>query len=175
MPALRGSLGKGQIGCGQHTHADRPETKSFLHRVDTFTPASFVSHAANKKRNQLSAIDLLPKIKDKTMLTKELSPLFRGDFKEMQKNFSVLTSVLDGKGYVSESGTHGERGYTGEYLFNWIGATTPFSDRVYELMAQLGNRMYFYEIISVDQKEVDLCEFAKKTAVIRHLKNAKRW
>ena len=108
------------------------------------------------------------------MLTKELSPLFRGDFKEMQKNFSVLTSVLDGKGYVSESGTHGERSYTGEYLFNWIGATTPFSDRVYELMAQLGNRMYFYEIISVDLKEDDLCEFAKKNGGDTALKECQK-
>src|SRR5262249_601171 len=64
--------------------------------------------------------------------------------------------------YVSQSGTHGQRGYNDEHLFNWIGATTPFSDHVYKLMAQLGNRMYFYEIISVDLKEDDLIAYAKK-------------
>ncbi len=138
-----GASGKGKSVSVNVFMPDRPSTRPFLHRVDSFTPASFVSHAANKKKDELATIDLLPKIKNKTMLTKEVSPLFRGDFKEMQKNFSVLTSVLDGRGYVTESGAQGERGYTTEHLFNWIGATTPFSDVVYKLMAQLGNRICF--------------------------------
>jgi hypothetical protein len=141
---------------------DNPSSKTYLHRVDAFTPASFVSHAANIKEGQLRKIDLLPKIKDKTMLTKELSPLFgSGDQKEMQKNFSILTAVLDGKGYVTESGAHGERGYDGEYLFNWIGATTPFGDRVYKMMGQLGNRMYFFELPGSKHTDDELVEFAK--------------
>jgi hypothetical protein len=117
-----GASGKGKSVSVNVFMPDRQTNRRFLHRVDSFTPASFVSHAANKKRDQLDEIDLLPKINNKTMLTKEVSPLFRGDFKEMQKNFAVLTSVLDGRGYVTESGAQGERGYTGEYLFNWIGA-----------------------------------------------------
>lgn len=158
-----GASGKGKSVCVNVFMPDRLTTRRFLHRVDSFTPASFVSHAANKKRTDLNQIDLLPKIKDKTMLTKEVSPLFRADFKEMQKNFAVLTSVLDGRGYVTESGAQGERGSSTEHLFNWIGATTPFSDLVYKLMAQLGNRIYFYEIVSVDLKEEDLVAFAKMT------------
>lgn len=157
-----GASGKGKSVTVNTFEPDRPSTRCYLHRIDDFTPASFVSHAANKQQDELAAIDLLPKIKDKTMLTKELSPLFRGDFKDMQKTFAVLTSVLDGRGYVRRSGAQGERGYTGEYLFNWIGATTPFSDAVYKLMAQLGNRIYFYEIVSVDLREDDLIEFAKR-------------
>ena len=136
-------------------------TMNYLYRVDNFTPASFVSHAANKNRTQLASIDLLPKIKDKTMLTKELSPLFRGDLKEMQKNFAILTSVLDGKGYVTQSGAQGKRGYTGEYLFNWLGATTPFPDRIYKVMGQLGNRMYFYELAGDHPTEAALMDFAR--------------
>ncbi len=138
-----------------------PSTKKYLHRVDNFTPASFVSHAANRKKSELASIDLLPRIKDKTMLTKELSPLFRGDLKEMQKNFSILTSVLDGKGYVTESGAQGERGYTEDHLFNWIGATTPFPDHTYRMMGQLGNRMYFYELDGDQLTEDDLMDFAR--------------
>jgi hypothetical protein len=52
-----------------------PSAEQFLLRVDDFTPASFVSHAANRKKSQLESIDLLPRVKDKVMLTKELAPL----------------------------------------------------------------------------------------------------
>jgi hypothetical protein len=169
-----GASGKGKSVSVNVLMPDRPETKKFLHRADDFTPPSFVSHVNNKKRTELDKIDLLPKVKDKTMLTKELSPLFRGDLKEMQKNFAVLTAVLDGKGYVRHSGAQGERGYTGEYLFHWIGATTPFPDHVYKLMAQLGNRIYFYEIISVDVKVDDLIAYAKQDNGDDHLKECQK-
>ena len=43
---------------------------------DNFTPKSFVSHSANIKKVELSKIDLLPKIKNKAILTPELSPTF---------------------------------------------------------------------------------------------------
>jgi hypothetical protein len=137
-------------------------TDQFLLRVDDFTPASFVSHAANRKKTQLEAIDLLPRIKDKVMLTKELAPLFRDDEKEQRQNFARLTSVLDGNGYMTSSGTHGRRGYDGSYLFNWLGATTPVPDRTFRVMAQLGNRILFYEIASDEWTEDDLMEFAQK-------------
>src|SRR5688572_20644295 len=52
-------------------------TGIYLKRVDDFTPASFVSAAANRTADQLDSIDLLPQIKDKVMLTKELAPVFR--------------------------------------------------------------------------------------------------
>ncbi len=169
-----GASGKGKSVSVNVLMPDRESTKGYLHRCDDFTPASFVSHAANKNKKQLNSIDLLPKIKDKTLLTKELSPLFRGDSKDMQKNFAVLTAVLDGKGYVRQSGAQGERGYTDEYLFNWIGATTPFPDHVYKMMAQLGNRIYFYEIISVDLKEDDLVAFAKQNDGDDHLKECQK-
>ncbi len=56
---------------------DRRETHEVLCRVDNFTPKSFVSHAASVAQDKLGEIDLLPKIRNKTMLTKELAPLFR--------------------------------------------------------------------------------------------------
>lgn len=155
-----GAAGKGKSISVDLLKSDRTTTENYLYRVDNFTPASFVSHAANKNPAQLAKIDLLPKVKDKTMLTKELSPLFRGDIKDMTKNFSTLTAILDGKGYLTQSGAQGKRGYNGEHLFNWIGATTPFGDQLYKLMGQLGNRMYFYEIVPVDLQVEDLIEYA---------------
>ena len=41
---------------------------------DAFTPKSFVSHSANSKKNELEKVDLLPRIRHKTLITSELAP-----------------------------------------------------------------------------------------------------
>ncbi len=110
---------------------------------DSFTAAAFVSHSAQATKAQLTTIDLLPKIKDKVLVTPELAPIFRGDQDELVKRFSVLTRVLDGQGLKTDSGVHGDRGYEGEYVFAWIGATTPIKGQVWKVMAQLGSRLFF--------------------------------
>src|SRR5262249_20359854 len=148
-----GSSGKGKSVIVRMLMPDRPTTKAALCRVDDFTPASFVSHAANRTEAQLKKIDLLPKVAGKTMLTKELAPLFQDNEKEQRQNFARLTSVLDGNGYVTTSGVHGSRGYEGRYLFNWLGATTPIPTHTYRVMAQLGNRMLFYGITGDEPTE----------------------
>jgi len=141
--------------------SDHVLTKRYLCRIDDFTPASFVSHAANRKKKDLDQVDLLPKLKNKTMLTKELAPLFCDDEKALRQNFSRLTSVLDGNGYLTSSGVHGTRGYEGRFVFNWLGATTPIPEHTYKVMAQLGNRFLQYEIKGEDCTEDDLMDFAQ--------------
>src|SRR5688572_30013730 len=81
-------------------------TQTYLLRLDDFTPASFVSHAANRNRRQLEHIDLLPRLQNKVMLTKELAPLFRDEDRVLRQSFARLTSVLDGNGYMAASGSH---------------------------------------------------------------------
>src|SRR5262249_42069178 len=72
-------------------------------------------------------------------------PLFRGPEDALTETFSILAAVLDGHGYISDSGTQGRRGYTGEdYIFAWLGATTPLPTHVWKVMAQLGSRLFFY-------------------------------
>ncbi len=51
--------------------------------------------------------------------------------------------MLDGQGLKTDSGTHGSRGYEGDYLFAWLGCTTPFQSNVWKVMAQLGSRLFF--------------------------------
>ena len=58
----------------------------------------------------------------------------------------MLTTVLDGHGYIADSGTQGRRGYTGDYQFAWLGATTPLPPHVWKITAALGSRLFFYEI-----------------------------
>lgn len=135
----------------------------FLHRVDVFTPASFVSNASNRKEEALLKIDLLPKIRGKTMVTKELSALFGEKEDGLIKTFGTLTTVLDGNGLKTSSGTHGERGYEGNYCFNWIGATTPVPKRVHSCMSQCGNRILFYRLPVPETSDEKLLEFAERS------------
>jgi hypothetical protein len=137
-----------------------------FYRSDDFTAASFVSHRADKDDQQLrEQVDLLPKLKDKTLITKELGPVFRGKREELEKRFAILTSVLDGQGYVSNSGAHGRRGYQERINFRWLGATTPLSNEALEVIASLGTRMFFY---SLDRERKDTDALIEVASDSRH-------
>jgi hypothetical protein len=133
-----------------------------VYRSDKFTPKSFVSHAANIKKEDLAKVDLLPKLKNKVLITKELAPIFRGREQEVKENFSILISVLDGKGFTSDSGTRGQRGYEESIIFNWLGATTPLPINIHRIMSQLGTRLLFYEVKSIEPTEEELFAYAER-------------
>lgn len=135
---------------------------NYVYRSDKFTPKAFVSHAANLKKEDLKKIDLLPRLKNKVLVCKELAPLFRGRETEMQENFSILISILDGKGFTSDSGMRGKRGYEGDYIFNLLGATTPLPASTHKLMSQLGTRLLFYEVKFKEPTEEELMAYAEK-------------
>ncbi len=118
---------------------------TFFYRSDKFTAASFVSHRADTSEEKLRTVDLLPRLERKTLLTKELAPMFTGKHDVLTERFAVLTAVLDGKGYTSDSGAHGRRGYTRPINFQWLGATTPLSPEALAVMAALGPRILFYD------------------------------
>lgn len=125
--------------------SEKDPLAAFFYRSDKFTAASFVSHRADTTEKKLRSVDLLPRLEKKTLLTKELAPMFAGRRDELTERFAVLTAVLDGKGYVSDSGAHGRRGYLRPINFQWLGATTPLSPEVLAVMATLGPRMLFYD------------------------------
>jgi hypothetical protein len=117
-------------------------------RVDDFTPASLVSHSANRKIEDLEKIDLLPKLRGKCVIVKEMAPLFTGHEDELMKKFGVFASILDGEGYVSSSGSHGQRGYTDPIVFTLLGAVTPkvLQAKVYACLNAIGPRFCFAEM-----------------------------
>lgn len=129
--------------------------QDLCYRSDKFTTAAFVSQSAKVPWQNLNKIDLLPRIKHKLLLTPELSTIFRGKQDELAERFSTITRILDGQGYLTDSGTHGQRGYTGDYLFAWLGATTPFEPIVWKVMAQLGSRMFFLVLDTVADPTVE--------------------
>jgi hypothetical protein len=136
----------------------------YVYRSDVFTPKSFVTSAANLNEAARQKIDLLPKLKNKYLLTKELAPIFRGQEADLIEMFKILIPVLDGKGFVTNTGL-ASRGYSEAIVFNWLGATTPLPRKAFKMMSQLGTRLLFYETPVVDFKEDDLIAYAKRNDV----------
>jgi hypothetical protein len=141
---------------------EHEDLTNYIYRCDNFTPKAFVSHAANVRADKLKDIDLLPKIDLKLLITKELAPIFRGSRDELIDRFSILISVLDGKGLVTSSGSRGTRGYDYPINFCWLGATTPLSNETHKLMSQLGTRILFYNTDRKEKTLDDLLKFAKR-------------
>ena len=141
------------------------EIENFIYRSDSFTPKSFVTHAANVSAKELEKIDMLPRLKNKVLVTKELAPIFRGRETELQEKFSMLISVLDGKGFTSDSGMRGSRGYKEAIIFNWLGATTPLPAATHRMMSQLGTRLLFFEVDVSEPTQEELIAYAERTNV----------
>jgi hypothetical protein len=127
-----------------------------VYRSDKFTPKAFVSHAASVSRTRLNDIDLLPRIRHKLMLIPELAPLFGLRNEDLLESFSILTRVFDGHGLSTDSGVHGRRGHTGDFLFAWIGCTTPIEHRVWKTMGKLGSRLLFLEMPNGEESREQL-------------------
>jgi hypothetical protein len=115
---------------------------------DSFTPASFVSHASNIKREELVKVDLLPRIRYRVMIVRDLAPIFGAKDDELLKTLGILTRALDGEGLRIDSGVHGSRGYQGDYLFMLLAGTTPIMPRVFKVMGTLGSRLFFLQLHS---------------------------
>ena len=117
-----------------------------VYRSDDLTPASFVSQDASQAEEQLEEVDLLPRIKHKTLLVRDMSTWFTGDRDAIGKRLSNLAHVLDGEGFTRDAGSHGRRGYQGDYRFAFLGATTPLKPRVWDQMGHTGNRFVFVKM-----------------------------
>jgi len=131
----------------------------FVYYTDSFTPKAFVSHMIDKNEKKLKKIDLLPRIKDKVFVVPELAPIFTQERDRLMQSIGVLTRVLDGQGYISDSGAQGRRGYQGAYKFMWLAATTPIPYRVWDVMATLGTKMYFLHVPEVKWSEKQQIEW----------------
>lgn len=134
------------------------ELDELVYATDSFTPSSLVSHATNRKREDLEKIDLLPRIRFKTVIVRDLAPIFAERQENLLKNLGVLTRVFDGEGYESDSGVHGKRGYRGDYTFMFLAGSTPIAPRVWKFMSNLGSRLFFLNLNAGDKDEEELSE-----------------
>jgi hypothetical protein len=109
---------------------------------DNFTANSLVSHNSAFRGEQLQKVDMLPKMKDKLVLTPELAPIFTSKEDDLQKILGIITRILDGHGFESDSGAQGHRHY-GDTMFVWIGAAVEIPFRVWKVLGSLGHKIYF--------------------------------
>jgi len=123
---------------------------------DNFSPASFVSHASNVKREDLDDVDLLPRIRYRTLIVRELGPVFGANDDDLRKQLGILTRVLDGEGLQTDSGVHGRRGYEGDYLFMMLAGTPPIAPRVFKVMGNFGSRLFFLQLHTPEERAEDL-------------------
>ena len=72
--------------------------------TDNFSPKSFVSHITGKTEEQLRKDDLLPKLKNKFFMTPELSPVFSARDDDLLQLLGIITRIVDGHGYESDTG-----------------------------------------------------------------------
>jgi predicted transcriptional regulator len=124
------------------------DVPDLAYTTDNFTPASFVSHARNVKREELAKVDMLPRIRYRTLIVRDLAPIFGVKEDELLKTMGILTRALDGEGLETDSGVHGKRGYKGDYLFMLLAGTTPIPPRVFKVMGTLGSRLFFLALHS---------------------------
>lgn len=113
---------------------------------DEATSASFVSHDASVETEKLEEVDLLPRLQHKTLLTLDMAKWFAGPRDTIEDKMSTLANVMDGEGYTRDSGSHGQRGYEGDYRFVFLGASTPLDPRAWDAMGHTGNRFVFHEL-----------------------------
>ena len=127
-----------------------------IYASDKFTPASFLSNAANVKKEKLAEIDLLPRLQYKGFIIRDLATLFSKRDDDLNELLGILTRVLDGEGLNTDSGVHGQRDCSGEYLFMVLAASTPIQPRVWKMMGSLGSRLFFLSINSREKSEDEL-------------------
>ncbi len=137
--------------------------KDLVYTTDNFTPASFVSHSANKKKEELLRNDMLPQIQYRTLMIRDLAPIFAKRDEDVQAMLGILIRVLDGEGLETNSGLYGKRGYVGDYLFMLLSASTPIRPRVWKVMGNLGSRLFFLYIDGSEKDEETLANQLKNS------------
>jgi predicted transcriptional regulator len=140
------------------------DVPDLAYTTDNFTPASFVSHASNVKREELANVDMLPRIRYRTLIVRDLAPIFGVKEDELLKTIGILTRALDGEGLESDSGVHGKRGYKGDWLFMLLAGTTPIPPRVFKVMGTLGSRLFFLALHSNTKSHDELIAQNRGTA-----------
>jgi hypothetical protein len=114
--------------------------------TDHFTSKSLVSHSTAVTKEELAEIDMLPRWKNKLVLLPELAPIFTAKDEDLTHLLGILTRVLDGQGYQSDSGAHGHRGYDEKIMFVLAGASVDIPYKVYKVLGYLGPKLYFLRL-----------------------------
>ena len=92
---------------------------------------------------------MLPKIKNKFFLTPELAPTFAQREEELIQTLGIMTRILDGHGYESDTGAQGHRGYNEDIMFTWLGAAVDIPYKVHRQLSGTRTKIIFLSVIKV--------------------------
>jgi hypothetical protein len=129
--------------------------------TDSFTAKSIVSHSSAVKRDDLKKIDMLPRMENKLFLTPELAPIFSAKDEVLLETLGLLTRLMDGHGYQSDTGAQGHRGYDRDIMFTWVGAVVEIPYKVHKQLSKLGPKLYFFRLPRVEQTEEELLYYCQ--------------
>jgi hypothetical protein len=121
--------------------------------TDNFSARAFVSHSTTVKKQDLVKIDMLPRMKNHFFLTPELSPIFGKKDEDLMETLSIITRVLDGHGFESDTGAHGHRGYNEDIMFTWIGASVEIPYKVHKYLGTRGAKLYFFRLPLIEKSD----------------------
>jgi hypothetical protein len=141
--------------------------------TDCFTSKSLVSHSTAVSKEDLADIDMLPRWKNKLVLLPELAPIFTAKDDDLTQLLGIMTRVLDGNGYESDSGAHGHRGYREKIMFVLVGASVDIPYKVYKVLGYLGPKLYFLRLPKENKTENERLkqsreDFSKKQEKIQN-------
>ena len=141
-----GASGSGKTTALKFIQDSEYQGKDLVYRSDDMTHASLVSHDASLEEEEVGQNDLLPKIRHRVLLNRDLNPWFSGNYENIRKRMSYLAVAMDGEGLTRDTGAQGGHGYEGDYRFVIAGATTPLESRAWDAMGNVGNRLLFHEM-----------------------------
>jgi len=121
--------------------------------TDNFSAKALVSHNSAIAKDKLKDVDMLPKIKNKFFLTPELAPTFAQKEEELIQTLGIMTRILDGHGYESDTGAQGHRGYSEDIMFTWLGAAVDIPYKVHKQLSVLGPKLYFFRLPKAKETE----------------------
>jgi hypothetical protein len=121
--------------------------------TDNFSARAFVSHSTTVQKKDLDKIDMLPRMKNMFFLTPELSPIFVKKDEDLMETLSIITRVLDGHGFESDTGAHGHRGYSEDIMFTWVGAAVDIPHRVHKFLGSRGAKLYFFRLPLIEKSD----------------------
>lgn len=98
--------------------------------------------------------------------------MFSAREEDLLQQIGILTSVLDGHGFTSDTGAQGHRGYDEDIMFTWLGAAVDIPYKVHKALSTLGPKLYFFRLQKIDESEESCFEhkdedFDKKKQAIK--------
>jgi hypothetical protein len=142
--------------------------------TDNFSARAIVSHSTTVQKKELEKIDMLPRMKNKFFLTPELSPIFGKKDEDLMETLSIITRVLDGHGFESDTGAHGHRGYAEDIMFTWVGASVDIPRKVHKYLGTRGAKLYFFRLPLMEKSDDEYIEQMNKDDFIPKVKEIRQ-